>query len=97
MGRMLRETVAVLCGGFIATVVPLFPAAVWAQGCAMCVTSVDGNDPLARGLNISILFMMAVPFALLVSVGSWFAYMYWRSQPSAPSLRLLHREKEGVS
>lgn len=49
-----------------------------AQGCAMCKTAIGGPaDPLARGINTSILFMMAVPFALFAVVGGWLTYSFW--------------------
>ncbi len=49
-----------------------------AQGCAMCKTAIGGaGDPLARGINASIFFMMAMPFVLFAAVGSWLAYMFW--------------------
>jgi hypothetical protein len=59
------------------------PAAVFAQGCAMCKTLVGGpGDPLGVGINTSILFMMAMPFVMTGSVGAWIAYMYWRGGTS---------------
>ncbi len=43
-----------------------------AQGCAMCRTAVEGsNDPLARALSFSTLFLLAMPFAIVASVGGW--------------------------
>ena len=49
-----------------------------AQGCAMCKTAIGGaEDPLARGINASIFFMMGVPFALFAAVGGWLVYMFW--------------------
>lgn len=57
----------------------LHPATALAQGCAMCNTLVGGpGDPLGHGINTSIVFLMAMPFALTASVGAWIAYMYWR-------------------
>jgi hypothetical protein len=59
------------------------PAAVLAQGCAMCKTMVGGpGDPLGVGINTSILFMMSMPFVMTGSVGAWIAYMYWRGGTS---------------
>lgn len=73
------------------------PADLLAQGCAMCKTAVGGpDDPLARGLNVSILFLMSMPFLLAGSVGGWFFYMYRRSSRQVPALRLVHATKEGT-
>jgi hypothetical protein len=69
-----------------------------AQGCPMCEAAVDGAiDPLAKGLNISILFLMAMPFILTGSVGGWFFYMYRRTRRQMPALRLVQAAKEGIS
>ena len=57
-----------------ATVMILLPAAAWA--CAVCF---EGDDALARGLNMSILFLMSMPFAIF---GSIFGTVYIRT--SAP-------------
>ena len=73
----------------------LFPAAAFAQGCAMCATGIGGpNDPLARGMNASILFLMSMPFALVGSVGAWFFYMYRRAERLRRSFTVLGVEKE---
>ncbi len=69
----------------------------------MCKTAVGGPlDPLARGINTSILFMIATPFALFALVGGWLTYMFW-SHPTAavgeagetPSLKVLRTKREG--
>jgi hypothetical protein len=74
------------------------PSDLLAQGCAMCKTAVGGpEDPLARGLNVSILFLLSMPFLLTGSVGGWFFYMYRRSRRRMPSLRLVQTAKEGTS
>lgn len=53
-----------------------------AQGCAMCGTAVTSSkDPLARGMFVSILIMLAVPNLLLASIGGWLYYMYRRAAP----------------
>jgi hypothetical protein len=73
------------------------PSDLLAQGCAMCKTAVGGSeDPLARGLNVSILFLMSMPFLLAGSVGGWFFYMYRRSRRHVPTLRLVQTAKEGT-
>jgi len=91
-----NRLVAALMGAAVGTLVQTLPATVVAQGCAMCATAVDGDDPLARGLNISILFMLSMPFVLVGSVGAWFAYMYWRGHARRPPLRVLSSEGEGI-
>ena len=47
----------------LATVIALLPVAAWA--CAVCF---EGDDALARGLNMSILFLMSMPFAIFGSI-----------------------------
>jgi len=47
----------------LATVMALLPVAAWA--CTVCFA---GDDALARGLNISILFLMSMPFAIFGSI-----------------------------
>ena len=69
-----------------------------AQGCPMCEAAVDGaKDQLGRGLNVSIAFMMSMPFALLGSVGGWLFYMNWRERGRPSLLRVLRTQKEEVS
>ena len=50
----------------------LLPAEAWAQGCAMCKATVEGQQQpfggeqsVGRGLNLGILYLMAVPYLLL--------------------------------
>ena len=49
----------------LATFIALLPVAAWA--CAVCF---EGDDALARGLNMSILFLMSMPFAIFGSIFS---------------------------
>jgi hypothetical protein len=72
------------------------PTELLAQGCAMCKTIGGAEDPLARGLNVSILFLVSMPFFLLGSVGGWFYYLYRRSRRHMPMLRLVQTAKEGT-
>jgi len=61
-----------------AALVVFADSAVLAQGCAMCKTAIGGvEDPLSRGINASIYFMMGMPFALFAAVGGWLAYACW--------------------
>jgi hypothetical protein len=47
------------------------PAEAFAQGCAMCKTSLGTDDPLAQAMNISVLFLMAMPYVVVGTVGGW--------------------------
>ena len=49
----------------LAIVMALLPVAAWA--CAVCF---EGDDALARGLNMSILFLMSMPFAIFGAIFS---------------------------
>jgi len=49
----------------LAVVLALCPVAAWA--CAVCF---EGDDALARGLNMSILFLMSMPFLIFGSIFS---------------------------
>lgn len=43
-----------------------------AQGCAMCQTALGGaDDPLTEAVGTSVLFMMAMPYVVVASVGGW--------------------------
>ena len=59
----------------LATVIALHPVAAWA--CAVCF---EGDDALARGLNMSILFLMSMPFAIFGSIFSTVYIAYKRAQ-----------------
>ena len=59
----------------LATVITLLPVAAWA--CAVCF---EGDDALARGLNISILFLMSMPFAIFGSIFGTVYITYKRAQ-----------------
>ncbi len=62
------------------------PEAV-AQGCSMCRTAVEGmDDPLARSLSRSVLFMVSMPFAVVASIAGWLFFTYRRGE-GAPELR----------
>jgi hypothetical protein len=49
-----------------------------AEACAVCLTGAQ-NDPTANAFNWSILFLMAMPYAILGSIGGWFFYVYKRA------------------
>jgi heme/copper-type cytochrome/quinol oxidase subunit 2 len=74
----------------------LVPSLSLAQGCAMCQTTIGGaTDPLAKGVNVSILFLMSMPFVLVLSVAGWFFYMHRKSRRAKPALRLVRAEYGG--
>ncbi len=48
------------------------PPGALAQGCAMCKTALDGPvDPLTEAFNVSSLFLMATPYTVVATVGTW--------------------------
>lgn len=73
------------------------PRVSLAQGCAMCATAIGNDAPLARAMNISVLFLMSMPFLLTAAVGGWLWYSFWRSQRSRPPLRVLRADREETS
>jgi hypothetical protein len=68
----MRRSLLVLA---IALVCCAAPAEVWAQGCSMCKAVVEsgegsgrifgGEQAIGKGLNMGILYLMAVPYLLL--------------------------------
>ena len=59
----------------LATVLTLLPVAAWA--CAVCW---DGESPLARALNTSILFLMSMPFLIGGTIVSTLYVAHKRAQ-----------------
>lgn len=74
MGDRTRLLVVEI-GVVIAAALLFTPDAV--LGCAVCLGS-SANDPFARGLNWSILFLAAMPFTIVGSIGGWLLYKYRR-------------------
>ena len=74
----------------LATVMALLPVAAWA--CAVCF---EGDDALARGLNMSILFLMSMPFAIFGSIFGTVYITYKRAQRRG-SKGLAWTQKESV-
>jgi len=66
---------------------------VAAQACAVCwtVAGAPEHDPLARGFYWGLLFLMAMPFAVVGSIAGWLFYTHRRANGS----RLL-QEPPGV-
>ncbi|MGH7774702.1 MAG: hypothetical protein ACREQA_20960 [Candidatus Binatia bacterium] len=76
-----------------------FPIAV--QACAVCLTGGSADDPLTDAYNWSVLFLMAMPYAVVGSVGGWLFYNHRRAakkhggpKKRAPVLRLAWTHKE---
>lgn len=81
--------------GLPAVLLAASPDHVLAQGCAMCRTALSGpQDPLAMGLNTSILFLMSMPFVLVASVGAWLTYMFRRARHRPANVYLLPTQAE---
>jgi hypothetical protein len=66
----------------------LLPVTAWA--CAVCF---EGDDALARGLNMSILFLMSMPFAIFGSIFGTVYITHKRAQKHA-NQRLTWSQKE---
>jgi hypothetical protein len=66
---------------------PALPAAmVWvmlahgvAHACAVCGHATTPGDPLGRGFYWGMLFLLAMPFSVVGTMGGWVAYRYWRA------------------
>src|SRR5437867_4396492 len=92
-------TVALVALGALAM---LLPTHVLAQGCAMCQTLMPhANEPMARGMFWSVLFLVTAPFAVGISIGGWLFYQHWSARqaqrataPVSP-LHLAYAQKEG--
>ncbi|MGH7830130.1 MAG: hypothetical protein ACREP8_08115 [Candidatus Binatia bacterium] len=75
----------VVTGNFFLTAILLFPLA--AQACAVCLTGSVANDPLTDAFNWSVLFLMAMPYTVLASIGMWLFYSHWRAGQGQGELR----------
>jgi hypothetical protein len=83
---------------FIWVLVLIVPAI--ASACSVCLGGAEGNDPLTDAFNWSVLFLMAMPYAVVGSIGGWIFYSYRsaarkRSLPKkkGPVLRLAWNHK----
>jgi hypothetical protein len=65
----------------------------------MCRTAISSpDDPLARGINFSIMLLMAMPFTLASAIAGWLFYAHRRAlgrQTKKPTLRLIWTHKGG--
>ena len=74
----------------LAAVLALLPVTAWA--CAVCF---EGDDALARGLNMSILFLMSMPFVIFGSIFGTVYLTYKRAQRRGHK-RLAWTQKESI-
>jgi hypothetical protein len=49
-----------------------------AQGCAMCASSFEPNDPATKAFNASILFLLIAPYAIFFSALGCVLWLYRR-------------------
>lgn len=77
MFGLRKRTARFAIGGALALGILLaLPGDSFAQGCSMCASSLqDPEDPLARSISRSIVFMASMPFLLFATVAGW---IYWR-------------------
>ena len=97
----VRNRFLLLAAGVVvvaAAVGALLP--VDAHACSVCWDS--SNDLSSRAMNWSILFLMAMPFTIVGSIGGWLVYKYRhsskveRQQPASdrplPTTQLIQKE-----
>jgi hypothetical protein len=78
-GGRLVLAFAVACA-----ILALSSSEVLAQGCAMCRTAVEGaSDPLSRGISLSVLFMVSMPFAIFTTIAGWLYISHRRAGAGA--------------
>ena len=53
-----------------------------AQGCAMCASSFEPNDPATKAFNTSILFLMIAPYAIFFTAAGCVVWLYRRGVAS---------------
>jgi hypothetical protein len=77
-GYLVMKRVVFVLVLFIASIVFLNDNAQ-AQGCPMCKKSLessqaDGSKPIGRGINMAILYLLAMPFAAIGTIGGVYYY-----------------------
>ena len=78
--RLSRALVLGLC------LVLALPESVLAQGCAMCRTTLQGqDDPLVGALNTSVIFLMSMPYLIVGTVSGWMYLSVRRRRAVTPS------------
>jgi hypothetical protein len=74
MTARFRELLAVATAAAL-----LVPAVAWAQ-CAMCGTAIQGqDDPLARGLFWSVVFLISLPYTIVGGLVLTFIVLHRRA------------------
>jgi hypothetical protein len=75
------------------------PAVVLA--CAVCLAGDGTQGPISDAFNSSVLFLMAMPYVVVGSIGGWLFYLYrcavrkgGSAKKKAPLLRLAWNHKE---
>ena len=63
--RILLVLAALLASALI------LPTHALAQGCAMCGTAFNHDDPVARAFNWSVLFLIAMPYTVFGLAAGW--------------------------
>jgi hypothetical protein len=53
-----------------------------AQGCAMCASSFEPNDPATKAFNASILFLMIAPYAIFFTALGCIVWLHRRGTAS---------------
>ena len=76
MSYPLRGRILLLAAGIAVAAVGVW-APIDAQACPVCWDS--SEDLISRAMNWSILFLMAMPFTIVGSIGGWLVYKYRRS------------------
>jgi hypothetical protein len=57
----------------------------------------SGTDPLAHGINTSVLFMVSMPFAVVGVIGGWLVYTYRRAgRERALAARAMPEQMQGM-
>ena len=74
---MSQRKIILLAVLFIAAV---FLLPMTAQACAVCLTGASANDPVTDAFNWSVLFLMAMPYAVVGSIAGWLFYQYRRAR-----------------
>ncbi|TMA13418.1 MAG: hypothetical protein E6J89_01465 [Deltaproteobacteria bacterium] len=94
---MNRRVVLLVALGL--ALVLIVPAVTFA--CSVCLGGADGYDPLTDAFNWSVLFLMAMPYAVVGSIAGWIFYSYRSAvkkrgllKKKAPALRLAWNHKE---
>lgn len=87
---------AILLLSLLAAIAGVMPAHGVAHACAVCGHSTTPGDPLGQGFYWGMLFLLAMPFAVVGTIGGWLAYWYWRAGRSGRAGAPLRSLREKV-